>query len=112
MDKLPLWLVFTISTCTALVIGLVAQLFVVPWQKRKILGMEKPITEKPSTMENGIGNGSVITVSTVSTATMNAPVIKQQEAEESEEQVNQLFTFLQILAAIFSSFAHGGNDVR
>ncbi|CAF1636708.1 unnamed protein product, partial [Didymodactylos carnosus] len=27
-------------------------------------------------------------------------------------EISQIFTFLQILTAIFGSFAHGGNDVR
>ena len=33
------------------------------------------------------------------------------DAKDDETRVNLLFHFVQILAAIFSSFAHGGNDV-
>lgn len=66
------------------------------------------ITEKPSSMEKGLD--STIIVNTVSTVSVDRPEPKQDD--ENEENVNQLFNFLQILAAVFSSFAHGGNDVR
>lgn len=115
MDKLPLWLVFTISLCAAAIVALIAQFFIVPWLRKKILAPKTGVdntaymTEKPSAMEGG-----VTTVNSLSTVSVNAPTFKQGEAQpdETEEQVNQLFNFLQILAAIFSSFAHGGNDVR
>lgn len=115
MDNLPLWLVFTITTSAAVFVGVMAQFFLVPWQRKRILSwkVEKPdeiITEKPSPMENGF-TSSVTTINTISTTSLSAPAIKDME-HETEENVNHLFSFLQILAAIFSSFAHGGNDVR
>lgn len=107
-----MWLIFTISTVAAVIMAIIAQFIIAPWQRKKILGknITPYITEKPSAMENGFAS-STTTVSTVSITSDNAPVVKQDE-EESDENVNQLFNFLQILAAIFSSFAHGGNDVR
>lgn len=114
MDNLPMWLVFTIPIAVAVIVAILAQLFIVPWQRKKILG--------PS-YENGIEPNNNITVNTVSTKTLDYPdhVIQDPEkaiqaendvTEESDQNVNKLFNFLQILSAIFSSFAHGGNDVR
>jgi phosphate/sulfate permease len=112
MDNLPLWLVFTISTSVAVVVGILAHFFIVPSQRRKILGgQSQSITEKPSALEKGFAESN-ITVNTITTSGSTSQIIKQQEAEEGEMHVNQLFHFLQVLAAIFSSFAHGGNDVR
>lgn len=109
LNNLDLWLVFTISSVAALVMGVVAYFFIAPAQRKKILSSSqaKSITEKPSAMENGFSSAS--TVNTISTTSINVSIIK--ENEETEDNVNSLFNFLQIIAAIFSSFAHGGNDV-
>ena len=54
----------------------------------------------------------------LSTEALGVP--KKGEEKETEEPIEvkdepetaRLFSFLQILTAIFGSFAHGGNDVR
>lgn len=115
MDNLAIWLVFTISIVAAIAMGIVAFLFIAPRQKAAIIQRShaKAMAEKPSAMENGVSKESITTVSTMSVSSM-APVVKRAhgDEEETDENVNELFNFLQILAAVFSSFAHGGNDVR
>lgn len=104
LQKTPLWMALVISGVAMLITMVLIQLFVVPWQRRKVLSLKKipptsiSIDEKDK-MENGISNSN--TSSTVALVSM----------EEKKETVNYLFRFLQTLSAIFTSFTHGGNDV-
>lgn len=134
MDNLEMWLIFTIPTVVAVIVAILAQIFIVPWQRKKILAQ---------TDEKEFQSNNNIAVNTVSTKSLEYPVIADsgnaleypvngdvkktldypvngdaekaahnENLDENDEKVNQLFNFLQILSAIFSSFAHGGNDVR
>lgn len=97
-----------------ILVAIIVQLFIVPWQKRKIKpldGIDNASSKPASDLESKY-SGSVSTITTtmnVSTISLSAPVIKQQESKEDD--VNRLFHFLQTLTAVFTSFAHGGNDV-
>lgn len=93
-----------------IVVAVVCQLFVVPWQKKIILNKED--STEPRLFRNSIGQSvdSIVTVA-ASTVSMNASVLPNPKIE-SDAKVNRLFHFLQTLSAIFTSFAHGGSDVR
>ncbi|KAL7036189.1 hypothetical protein ACKWTF_008737 [Chironomus riparius] len=113
MENIPIWLSFTISITAMILVAIVVQLLVVPWQRRKIQPLDgnDNISSKQTRDLESKFNGSVSTIATmnVSTISLSAPVIKQQD--DSEENVKRLFHFLQTLTAVFTSFAHGGNDV-
>lgn len=105
-----MWQIFAISIGAMITVGLLSQLLLVPWQRKKILRERE--SSAPKMFKNQI-SGSVATVNTIgaSTVSLEAPVLRT-EKEENDENVNKLFHFLQTLTAVFSSFAHGGNDVR
>lgn len=108
MENLELWEVFAISVGAMVAVAIICQLFIVPWQKKKILSN----TAESKMFKNQIGESAAsINTVTVSTISLEAPVLKSQK-EANDGNVNQLFHFLQTLTAVFNSFAHGGNDVR
>jgi phosphate/sulfate permease len=106
MENLELWQILAISFGAMIGVAVLCQLFMVPWQRKKILATE------PKMLKTQVSD-SVTTISTLQTSTVSleAPVLRTKE-EASEDEVNKLFHFLQTLTAVFSSFAHGGNDVR
>jgi solute carrier family 20 (sodium-dependent phosphate transporter) len=120
MENIPVWLSFTISVSAMLLVALIVQLFVVPWQRRKISldancnGATTTMTKHSGTLESGgdgkfSGSTSTIASVNISTISLSAPVIKQEQ--QQQENTEKLFHFLQTLTAVFTSFAHGGNDV-
>jgi sodium-dependent phosphate transporter len=85
-----------------------------PWQERKILAKQPynstHSVQTISSIEKGDLEKPPMTVNVMTNSTNSvAPIISEEKEEET--RVNLLFHFVQILAAIFSSFAHGGNDV-
>ena len=118
MENIPVWLSFTISISAMILVALVVQLIVVPWQRRKISTSfddnngHSTMKHPNNLVESGgkfCGSASTITSMNISTISLNSPVIKHEP--EQLENVKKLFHFLQTLTAVFTSFAHGGNDV-
>lgn len=82
LQNQPKWLLFTITSILTFIGVLFVQFFVVPRQKEKLLKID---------VEGSKGDG-------LSSRSINENVII----------VDELFNFLQILSAVFTSFAHGG----
>lgn len=83
---------FTIAGGLALSAIVIVQCFVVPYQRKKVLGIY-PYADGIHVYQDA----------------SSIPI--EDHSKDDEARVNLLFHFVQILAAIFSSFAHGGNDV-
>lgn len=106
LDNTSLWLALTISFSAMVLVAVLVQLFLVPWQKKKLSGDGTIVTKHPKELENGQYNKDLtVTTVIVSTDSLEKPIM------EEESNVVKLFHFLQTLTAIFTSFAHGGNDV-
>lgn len=69
------------------------------------------IDSNSSRIENGLEKPSKDVFVVENSSTTTSPRELRKIDTETEEKVNKLFSFAQIISAIFSSFTHGGNDV-
>lgn len=60
MDGIPAWVALLVSLGVGLLVALLVQLFVVPWQRRKVLGQSKA-SKKPVKFTIDGGEGELLT---------------------------------------------------
>lgn len=115
LDGLPLWVAIVASLVAGFLTAVIVQLFVVPWTKKKILQQRidaSQVSAIPNALEKGAPNSNSTSSIESGISKYNSQLqLTSVDKASTKEEADRLFNFLQILTAIFGSFAHGGNDV-
>lgn len=126
MDNLKLWMCFVISIAAGIVVAVATQFFLVPWQRAKVLRSIDAVCSKddPEDVKNVSKDVEIRNVdvqffepkgneiaSEKTSPNGSTTQLTALPASRDYQLVERLFHFLQTLSAVFTSFAHGGNDV-
>ena len=71
-----------------------------------------PTAETRTKKEHRMMVTSLLQVEKIRKKDAKLQLIQMKIREQETNEINHMFSFIQVLTAIFASFAHGGNDVR
>ncbi|GIX69461.1 sodium-dependent phosphate transporter 2, partial [Caerostris extrusa] len=91
LDKVPAWGGVTISAIIAIIVAIAIRVKLVPKERKKGNTTRE---QNELALENPIALDE-----------------NEEESDDSRPEVANLFKSLQVMTAVFGSFAHGGNDV-
>lgn len=120
-DLIPVYAAIIISILLALAAAIFVWFYLVPRLKSKLDDRKVPtkgmFSKELATIDarechiNVAFENTEDSTTAVATKTASVPDGNANCNTGPPNEVNQLFSFLQVLTAIFGSFAHGGNDV-
>jgi len=113
LHNTPLWVAIVIALVAGFLTGIIVQIWIVPFMRNKVVGLAnaEAMAAPPSidTKDTGVMEKQLDT--TPYHSRVQIPTDKVTTETATRQDTEGLFSSLQILTAIFASFAHGGNDV-